>query len=1438
MNRSVVTEASDAPGPATPAPAATGSTMRVAHVNKPPRDVPITPTTYTYEVLLYEAQVQVPQQVDLQCGEEEVKGEIGVVYSDLIYSRDLSKRKDAPSIKLGEVEVPSIHHFPHFLRLFVDRLDQVRNPLEGKKWHFVDDLILTPDSLNDSEHYVLLTSPNQKRWKEVVNAEKQPLYPLVLYVSPRYTLAEEINMLNAIPCKFGEFDQDLPDELKVIIKTLGFTPRNVLDYVRKGKKLKNLIQLAENVEVSGDVFGQSISHKLIVLDSPQADPHNFTMAYASPEAAKILAEKWTEKLKGQYQYFMEGVDKKDLLTKLRSHMLPMLFQRLTHHAIRVGAQFSRMKIGRRPVAREDRTPFSFPPTPMRSAVDSSGTCNTHHAFLPDMSLFKCSRKNLLDEGKWGRYFKHHMKGEPFARGPVELKDGKFVFISNEQRILTDKETAAQRQPEQSTRSATQATSSDASPDTSHYTFHYYTFHLVPLGTYNAGFDSILLFFRMVPIYRKPPMVHSLAVHFLQSTIGEEHDISEVGVNLMMSWLVLLMDVYQLTPNLIFPHFQFVVSESMFDDFTPNVGNAITTFIPEENIVTVALTTPTKDTIGTVTIETEDTLILDTGKRLLPNNDEMCVRCGFCGEVMRDNFFDHMCAEVYHGSTSLEFHKQLLDPTKAHKLFVNEPEMSKKMGKSTSDIVVTTDPTFFYTRKTLKERGDEGVKSEPSDPPSDSRPVGLQVSYPCPDKTRPNAKKSGNHFTFLLMNVTMVPLVEESSKQDEHARQVPPSAQKEEDGQDGKKTLDEQGEADGQETLDEQGGVELPDKHNEEDAQDGKETLDEQDGVELPDEQNEHDSQVPPSAQVKGTPEPEKKNKSLQETLLTDSFGETEPEKPLSMAVTVSMCRPLPHSCHLYRTPFFPEQPRRADEHSAELQSGSASASREEGVVDMYSLQFSDGKPHVPDVPESSGSEHEPLKEPEHEPLKEPEHEPLKEPEEEQFVQPPSRNRVSVLPTSTMVMADLIEAWARRCWILLDKDDLTYSGKPFDFKPHERLQDEEPSPFLIDSDKFLGQMMLPFKQVDELRERIRWSFPDVHPSLRTEPLPGTEPTVSQTAMKCCLIVIQQELELLWQMLFLSDMSEEQFVKYFGFSLTTLNIVLGKMELFLKWIFDSQPTLRSFVTLLMCKRTAVHGRLSSFGVCNVESDDKDNLNMDLLLVWKWKHSLSMIEAEQPDSQISKMEAELKKLDEEVNRPVYDMHAALNGITDKEDREKIIDAAPIRVHRDTLVTKRPLLLNRAWTLFDFFGSLAMNLPATTLTRPILCAPYQPMNENANKTREERDVLNAMQYVSSIIGVVEYSYFRSLLNENPVDIDKLEAERAKCLETFCELREYLTHNFTFAFDHLRDIGQEIKDRRNALDQNRKQQSTSQNHSGIKVGSKEDLARKRKLPGPEIPKN
>ncbi|KAK2948815.1 hypothetical protein BLNAU_16265 [Blattamonas nauphoetae] len=103
---------------------------------------------------------------------------------------------------IGELKVPSIHHFPHFFKLFMNEDDQIENRLRGTTWHIVDDFTLHRSKVNQREHVVLLTSPNKKRWEKITK-HKEVEAPIMMNNVPTLLFPEMIHIFNAIPCPFG-----------------------------------------------------------------------------------------------------------------------------------------------------------------------------------------------------------------------------------------------------------------------------------------------------------------------------------------------------------------------------------------------------------------------------------------------------------------------------------------------------------------------------------------------------------------------------------------------------------------------------------------------------------------------------------------------------------------------------------------------------------------------------------------------------------------------------------------------------------------------------------------------------------------------------------------------------------------------------------------------------------------------------------------------------------------------------------------------------------------------------------------------------------------------------------------------------------------------------------------------------------------------------------
>ncbi|KAK2949725.1 hypothetical protein BLNAU_15299 [Blattamonas nauphoetae] len=128
---------------------------------------------------------------------------------------------------IGQVTVPSIHHFPHFFKLFVNQDNQVENRLRGATWHIVDDFVLRSAHIPQYEHVVLLASAKE-RW-EKITTYKQLIAPIMIYNMPTLLYPEMIHLFNAIPCPYHFYtDQDsmMMTSRKSILKQ-GMIPRDV-----------------------------------------------------------------------------------------------------------------------------------------------------------------------------------------------------------------------------------------------------------------------------------------------------------------------------------------------------------------------------------------------------------------------------------------------------------------------------------------------------------------------------------------------------------------------------------------------------------------------------------------------------------------------------------------------------------------------------------------------------------------------------------------------------------------------------------------------------------------------------------------------------------------------------------------------------------------------------------------------------------------------------------------------------------------------------------------------------------------------------------------------------------------------------------------------------------------------------------------------------------
>ncbi|KAK2939932.1 hypothetical protein BLNAU_25158 [Blattamonas nauphoetae] len=222
-----------------------------------------------------------------------------------------------------------------------------------------------------------------RRCTTLSNSQKfqQPI-SFMMYPMPQHTLTEAVDVLNSIPCTFqyadGSSRKAVVERLKDTINMLDFTPRFIQDLSQQEETLEDVRNRWSCIDVIGNMFEQCITSGLILLDSPQEDPINFTTAYASPEAQTTMPDLCTRQLRATSALF-EASRPNDRFTPsgLRNPELPTICKRLVNQSIRVGAEFSRLKRGGRVSTTSAELQLSFPPTPSRSTVETTDWTRDH-----------------------------------------------------------------------------------------------------------------------------------------------------------------------------------------------------------------------------------------------------------------------------------------------------------------------------------------------------------------------------------------------------------------------------------------------------------------------------------------------------------------------------------------------------------------------------------------------------------------------------------------------------------------------------------------------------------------------------------------------------------------------------------------------------------------------------------------------------------------------------------------------------------------------------------------------------------------------------------------------------------------------------------------------------------------------------------------------------
>ncbi|KAK2956509.1 hypothetical protein BLNAU_8563 [Blattamonas nauphoetae] len=1411
-------------------------TLVVHRNNKPPRSVEIEPTLYTYDVLLFPTKVKAPSD-----------GDVDYKQADIF--------KGTP-LKLGEVTVPSIHHFPHFLRLFVDHTGHIHNPLEGKTWHVVDELVLAAPNLKSSQQYVLLSSPDQTRWKHVIFLKNQRTISFMMYTMPQYTLAEAVDVLNSIPCKFQNADgssrKAIVEHLKDTINSLGFTPRCIQDLSQQEETPENVRNRWKSIDVTGNLFKQCVTSGLILMDSPQADPINFTTAYASPEAQTTMADLCTRQLQANSTLF-EASRPDDRFTPsgLRNRELPTIFKRLVNQSIRVGAKFSRLKRCGHDSTTSAETQLSFPATPDRSVVDTSGQSTMHHAFLPDMGSVNSSTLNKFDEDKWGRYFDTPMNDFTFTSGPAEWRDGMFEFVRVGRGRQTEERGTEPNRPQ--TRSTRR---SDSNLD-----LRYYTFHLVPHGLFNADFDSMLLFFR---VDSNTNEIHSLSVHFLLDSIEDEHVVTEEGANLMKAWLVLLMDVYELDAHQVFPHLMFVVSERVFTNFVPKWTNTIR-FIPNENIVVVALTTPTAATIADVRIEVEDTLMIDTGKRLTPNTDPLCVRCGFCGKVLGEHFCHHRCTYSIYGESPLVLHSELIRPQmKRHSAFVSDSEMSE-MEVRLMNRIANTSPAFVYTQKTLSER--DNSREEPQ---SDTQLIGLGIQFPFEMKTMPNVEVSNCHASLMVLNVTMVQpaLVGHGShmqrgqqatlrervvtdwfgrmqRERRHSttitvtnkQRIPHPCQlyRTPFRVQASPMLDRQFDEDIDTTIQdcpdssEMGtnhSSEMGTNHSSEMGTNHSSEMGTNHSSEMGTNHSSemgtnHSSEMGTNhSSEMGTNHSSEMGTNHSSEMGTNHSSEMGTNHSSEMGTNHSSEMGTNHSSEMGTNHSSEMGTNHSSEmgtnHSSEMGTNHSSEmgtnhSSEMGHPDTSNMSIPDSFDYPPDFFTFYGDGSS-LRSTNHTLFSLELSGGTVDSEEIVDLTPLNAERatkavpgweLSPMNSQAERIADLVDRWVEGMWIELPKGWRRSRGPGSTHSPFTALEFEERTLAVA---AWLGcvfggdEMMLALEHVGELRERIGRVLPTLHPSLVAES--GIGRWCGESAIWECLLGVWRELELLWQVTSLSNVSDEDFWSCFGLTFETSERIVGAMTKLVEHCGTAMPRYRNLCLFLLAKAEFVMERMkrcreaeaTSFGSLSKTTahiNDLDEILVDDYMK-DWKNALPPI-ADIADDVIVARQRELRDLDEEVWELEHECRQALEDEPDQETMRLMKPPAELVLHRWRIVRDQLRILPQAWALFDFFGSLTMTLSPRHHFRPTIQSVYQPRLRVRGSAAREDDILLAMQHVCSIICYVNFNTFQVYVHSGRSVEDKLKKGK-ECKQLMVALWEFLPEHFPHMHQHVKETLEQLE--------------------------------------------
>ncbi|KAK2951869.1 hypothetical protein BLNAU_13239 [Blattamonas nauphoetae] len=540
---------------------------------------------------------------------------------------------------LGSVSVPSVEHFPYFLRLLVghhfdtltktnesDKDNQtcqgssliVVNRLENTKWHVVDDLTF-PETLGlrEDNYYVLFTSPKGSRWKATGQDVRMARCITLEYAVPKYSPQEQAALLNTMGTR-SITQEDAPKVLQGV-ELFSFIPRFVLDPKNSEiatKKIweqgKTLISIKPD-----DLFADEVSHKLIHFSCPQYDCHNWYTEFATELARYVTLQTFNSAMYKQYHEALASFPTSAEFNQQKGGVFHAFVSNAILGGFCLTSPWRLLRSNKQPPPEQLPDKVQLPKPIGESFVYLRNTVCMRKASLPDIKKIRFDGLEDFDK-KWAPLFSSHMSLSSVLSATLEISDDDTL----DSRAIIHHVIPNQERGEDKPAAKC------------------FTFYLKPLGGNNAAFDSILLFFKVYE-EQNEKKIDDLSVMFIQSTLANKHPISESGVNLMYLWLALLCTVYELSQQHIHPFF-FFVKQPAVTNFSLTDKYPAAYIIPRENVWVMDGHARTEEE---VTLARTGRLALSSATALQPNTNPTHFRCYFCDQIITESFPCHHCKAI-------------------------------------------------------------------------------------------------------------------------------------------------------------------------------------------------------------------------------------------------------------------------------------------------------------------------------------------------------------------------------------------------------------------------------------------------------------------------------------------------------------------------------------------------------------------------------------------------------------------------------------------------------------------------------------------------------------------------------------------------------------------------------------------------------------------------